>query len=198
MLLKNVEKHELRSHFKRIRAKLEKSNKEELDLKLAERFLTSEQYIGCRVLFAYVSTPIEVDTSVIISSALADGKKVAVPKCDRDGNMEFYYITELSQLRKGMFSIMEPDVECCKKVKNYDNAVCLVPALSYDKSGSRLGFGKGCYDRFLSDFSGKKVGLIYECCICDVLPTESHDLPVDAVITEKEIYSINKNSQAKG
>ena len=68
MLLKNVEKHELRSHFKRIRAKLEKSNKEELDLKLAERFLTSEQYIGCRVLFAYVSTPIEVDTSVIISS----------------------------------------------------------------------------------------------------------------------------------
>lgn len=62
--------------------------------------------------------------------------------------MDFYKVTSLSQLIEGKYSIMEPDTEVCGKITDYSNGLCLVPGLSFDLYGYRLGFGKGYYDRF--------------------------------------------------
>ena len=73
--------------------------------------LTLEEYTRADTIFIYVSKPIEVDTLAIINAVLANHKKVAVPRCVPDTfDMEFYYITSLSDLEKGTFGVLEPIV----------------------------------------------------------------------------------------
>ena len=94
MPLKNVRerKNELRAVYKRLRIECPEDVKKSLDKSLAERFLSLDEYKNCKTLFAFVSSAIEVDTSLIIKTALADGKRLAVPKCmGKSGLIVFYY-----------------------------------------------------------------------------------------------------------
>lgn len=191
---KNVKqrKNELRSVYKKLRANCPKDVKRELDRKLTERFLSLDEYKSCETLFAFVSTPIEVDTSVIIETALKDGRHVAVPKCrDKFGSMDFFYIHSFDSLKKGAFSIMEPDEEVCEKAVDFSAGLCLVPGLCFDNLGYRIGFGKGYYDRFLEKFSGTSVGICYSRCIEKELPKGIYDKNVDILITDKFINHTN-------
>ena len=149
-------KHELRARFKRFRAECPPELKKSLDKRLFERFASLEEYLAADVLFAYISQPIECDTSAIIADALEKGKRVAVPKCHKTS-----------------------------KAVDFSCGLCLVPGLSFDLQGYRLGFGKGYYDRFLSDFGGTTVGICYSKCTMGELPRGTFDRAVDIVLTEK-------------
>ena len=70
-------------------------------------------------------------------------------------------------------------------------AVCIIPAIVYDKEGFRIGYGKGFYDRYLPSFSGTKIGLAYNDFIIDKVPRGKYDLSADVLITEKGITAIN-------
>ena len=189
-LNKNIRqrKNELRAVYKRLRANCPKDVKEELDRKVTKQFLSLEEYKNCKTLFAFVSTPIEVDTSKIIETALKDGKRLAVPKCiDNYGLMDFYYIASADCLKKGAFSIMEPDETLCEKVTDFSDGLCLVPGLCFDYQGYRLGFGKGYYDRFLENFEGISVGICYSRYIEKELPKGIFDKNADILVTDKFI-----------
>lgn len=189
-LSKNIRqrKNELRAVYKRLRVNCPKDVKEELDKKLTMQFLSLDEYKKCKTLFAFVSTPIEVDTSKIIETALKDGKRLAVPKCrDKTGLMDFYYISSTDCLKKGAFSIMEPDETLCEKVTGFSDGLCLVPGLCFDCQGYRLGFGKGYYDRFLEKFGGISVGICYSRCIEKELPKGIFDKNTDILVTDKFI-----------
>ena len=180
--------------YKKIRKSCPPEKKQQLDLALQNAFLASEEYKSCDVLFAFASSPIEVDTSLILETTLKDGKKLALPRCRNNfGEMDFYLVTSLSQLEKGAFSIMEPNPEVCEKYEDFSHGLCLVPGLCFDTQGFRLGFGKGYYDRFLQSFSGTSVGLCYSKCMEHTLPSGVFDRPVDAVITEK--YTNRTNNE---
>lgn len=189
-VIRNIKqrKNELRTFYKRVRSQCPENVKRGLDEKLAQSFLSLDEYKNCKTLFAFVSTPIEVDTSAIIASALKDGKRLAVPKCrDTSGQMDFYYITSLECLKKGAFSIMEPDETQCRLVSDFSDGLCIVPGLCFDYQGYRLGFGKGYYDRFLEKFSGITVGICYSRCIEKELPRGIFDKNADILVTEKFI-----------
>ena len=162
-------KHELRARFKRFRAECPPELKKSLDKRLFERFASLEEYLAADVLFAYISQPIECDTSAIIADALEKGKRVAVPKCHKTSK----------------YGILEPVPERCEKAVDFSCGLCLVPGLSFDLQGYRLGFGKGYYDRFLSDFGGTTVGICYSKCTMGELPRGTFDRAVDIVLTEK-------------
>ena len=66
----------------------------------------------------------------------------------------------------------------------------MVPALSYDLNGYRLGYGKGYYDRFLSRFAGDTVGLVYESCLCDTLPHGKFDRRAGKIVTEARVINV--------
>lgn len=179
-------KAELRSVYRRLRSQCPAEVKKELDIRLSQQFLSLDEYKSCKTLFAFVSTPIEVDTSVIISTALKDGKQVAVPKCrDKSGLMDFFYITSTDCLKKGAFSIMEPDEALCERVTDLSDGLCLVPGLCFDRQGYRIGFGKGYYDRFLEEFGGTTVGICYSRCVEKELPRGIFDRNTDILVTEK-------------
>ena len=188
--MRNVrdKKRELRARSKKLRAGCPPQLKAELDKRLSQKFLSLPEYEECKVLFIFVSSPIECDTSAIISRALSDGKRVAVPKCrERSGYMDFYFITSFSQLSPGKFSIPEPDPELCEQATDFSSGLCVVPGLCFDYMGYRVGFGKGYYDRFLNVFKGISAGICYSRFVEKELPRGTYDKKTDILVTEKYI-----------
>lgn len=141
-------------------------------------------------ILSYVSSPtVEVDTRRIITSALAMGIEVAVPLCeDKNGHMDFFRISSLSQLRRGFYGIDEPDRDTAEKITAESGDLCIVPGIAYSQQGYRVGFGRGYYDRFLAGFPGVSAGLCYESCICPELVHEDFDIRVDMIITESGVH----------
>lgn len=69
---------------------------------------------------------------------------------------------------------------------------CLIPGLAFDQKGYRLGRGKGFYDRSLSDFKGKKIGICFNLSLCEELPHEEHDIRCDQIVTENKIFNVKQ------
>lgn len=155
-------------------------------------FINSDIYKTSSIILAYASLNDEISTDCIIKNALYDDKIVALPYCiNNDGLMDFYIIKSFSDLKIGSFGVREPDLTKCEKLCKYDNSIILVPGLCFDNNGYRLGYGKGYYDRFLEKHSLKSVGLCYNDLLIENIPHDKFDLPVDFIITEKNIYNIN-------
>lgn len=184
----DLQKRELRKRFKELRESLSSAVRRSADFAMTARFLSLREYRESETLLCYVSSAIECSTGGIIKRALIDKKRVAVPKCRPDTHeMDFFVITSAADLTGEFYGIPEPDENRCERLSSFEGALCLVPGLAFDKSGFRLGFGGGYYDRFLRDFPGKTVALCYFDCVAGELPRCEFDLPVSCVITEKTI-----------
>ena len=69
----------------------------------------------------------------------------------------------------------------------------LVPGLAFGEDGSRLGRGKGFYDKYLEGFSGFKIGVCFSEQVFEALPMEPNDKFVDFVVTDKNIFGPREN-----
>ncbi len=159
-------------------------NKEQKDREICRRLTELEEYKNAKTVLLYAALPDEVNCDEVISAALSEGKKVALPKClDKNGHMKYYFITSTADLKAGSFSLREPD-ESCKEVTDFSSSICVVPAVCFDKKNYRLGYGGGYYDRFLKNFFYISVGLCYNELIQENLPADEYDIPVSLVITD--------------
>lgn len=188
--MSELTKAELREYYKQIRKSLTKKEMDHIE-EMAFIALTDNEHLHCHGdILIYVSGELEIGTRKLMEYYLKDSKtgicRVLCPKCEKGSNiMHFYVINSFDDLEAGSYGILEPK-SYCERVDVFDRPMCIVPALSYDRKGYRLGFGKGFYDRFLADFMGITVGLCCEKCVPDgELPHEEHDLRVDFVITER-------------
>lgn len=87
-----------------------------------------------------------------------------------------------STLRLGAFQIEEPQGSDLTSIDDIEMVV--VPAVGYDRSGNRVGRGKGYYDRLMAGSKALKVGVAYDFQLFDEIEADEHDVPVDIVITE--------------
>ncbi len=148
--------------------------------KLVEQFLALEAYRKAKTLYGYLPYNQEVRTVPILEQALADGKRVAVPKI-YDDEMRFIYLTDLSQVETGYAGIPEPIAD--GPIADDPTALVLMPGLAFDREGHRIGYGGGFYDKFLSAEPGHPtVALCYAFQMVDEIPIESYDIPVDLVL----------------
>ncbi len=178
-----IKKKENRKHYKIIRKSITKEEKRCFDRRIFTFFINSVLYKKADKLLIYVSVNGEVDTLDIISRALSDGKKVAVPYCSGK-EMKFLVINSPDDLSEGEFGIPTADPERCEFVSDFNNTLCIVPGLSFDVKGNRLGYGGGFYDRFLCAHPVDTVGLCYERCLSESVPTEKFDIKINYVLTE--------------
>ena len=178
-----MNKSDLRKHYKSVRNKIYAEHAAEYDSKILNYFLNSKFFHDFDIFLCYVSVDSEVNTIKLIEYLIEHNKKVAVPYCN-GRNMDFYEIHGLNELVDGSFGIPTADIGNSVSIVDFDNALCILPALSFDKSGGRLGYGGGFYDRFLESANIKTLGLSYEACISDNLPLENYDVKVDSVLTE--------------
>ena len=179
-------KSELRKHFRELRKTI--SDKQDKDFLICKNVIQSNLFKNANQILCYYPLKDEINTLLIIETALKCGKKTALPYCiDDNGNMDFYYINSLDDLKCGSFDIMEPDIDKCEKVVDFNSSLCVVPAFSFDKQGFRLGYGKGYYDKFLKKFTFNSIGLCYNNFLGDRLPIDKHDVAVKYIATEDKI-----------
>ena len=175
-----VNKQELR---KAIRARKRAMTEEEIvtrSEKLAKLFYESEAYRSAETLYGYMPYNQEVRTVPMMRRALADGKRVAVPKVYGD-EMRFIYITDFDAMAKSEFGIPEPIAD--SPVAADETALVLMPGLAFDAAGHRIGYGGGFYDKFLqAEPEHPTLALCYEFQMLAHLETEEHDIPVDTVL----------------
>lgn len=179
------EKVKLRQHYRSMREKMTPQYKHSLDIEIASRLLCTAEYMKAKTIITYVAKKQEIETRGIIHAAFANGKQVAVPKCEENGVMRFYLINSLQDLTQGGFGIMEPDTHKCRLLEDFSDSLCIVPAFTFDPHGQRLGYGAGYYDRFLETYKGVSAGLCYASFVKWDLPCESHDVPVDLLVTDR-------------
>lgn len=148
-------------------------------------FLESEQYKKAKSVMLYMPLGNEVSTFEIINDGIKQGKNILVPITDKDTfEISAYRITEDTEFEKGTFSVSEP-----KEKESFDASeidVVLVPGIAFDRDGGRIGFGKGCYDKFLKGIKAVKIGFCYDFQLVSHIETESKDVNMDYIITEKE------------
>lgn len=185
-------KEQIRVYQKKQRDSLSQEDRAVWNKMIRRRLQDSAKYHECRRIFAFVSFRSEVDTHDIIRQALEDGKEVFVPRVE-DGGMEFYRIYELDGLVTSSFGVPEPvsseNQRFTEAIKRSNNLM-LMPGLAFDRTGNRIGYGAGYYDRYLllhptMDFY--KIALAYEFQIMTELPTEEYDIRVDEIISPDEV-----------
>jgi len=148
--------------------------------RLGELFAQTEAYKNAKTVYGYMPYNQEVRTIPILERAIADGKKVAVPKVYGD-TMCFIYLEDLSRVEKSDMGIPEPIAD--EPVADDKTALVLMPGLAFDKEGHRIGYGGGFYDKFLmAEPNHPTVALCYEFQMFAHLDTEEFDIPVDLVL----------------
>jgi 5-formyltetrahydrofolate cyclo-ligase len=148
--------------------------------KLGELFASSRLYQEAKTIYGYLPYNQEVRTVPMLQRALAEGKRVAVPKCYGD-EMRFIYMDDLSKVESGYCGIPEPIED--GPIADDPTALVLMPGLAFTKAGDRMGYGGGFYDKFLaSEPDHPTLALCYEFQMVEDIPTEEYDIPVDCVL----------------
>ena len=182
----NDEKKLLRDRMKSYRKALSAEEKAKLDGGVLENVLQSGELSRHKLVLCYISTDIEVDTKGILSCCLDNCIPVAVPRCTGKRKMDFYYYNRDSVMEVSKYGITEPVPEKNTLVTDFDGALCIVPALAYDRNGYRLGYGGGFYDTFIEKHDNMTtMGICYSGNILEAVPTGPHDRCVDILITDK-------------
>ena len=177
----------LRKEFMTARAGIPTEKKAVADDAMIKSLTEMFCYKTADTILLYYPVKNEIDILKLAEQALADKKRIAFPRCDKDtGKMTFHAVTSLSELTEGAYGIPEPRATA-QAIGNSCAALCIVPALAADKDGFRLGYGGGYYDRFLEGFDGITATLVYDSLMFDEIPADEHDMTVDIVITEKEV-----------
>ena len=155
---------------------------------IAEKVKADEHFLTASVVAVYKSLPFEVGTEEIIRHALTLGKTVALPKVCGD-DLLFYKITEQTAFGKSDFGVLEPAENGDRPILKSAIELAIVPGMCFDRARSRLGFGKGFYDRFLRDTDIYKLAIAFdEQIIKDgFLPADEYDVNMDRILTETKV-----------
>lgn len=143
-----------------------------------------------KIIAAYWPLGDELDVKPMLQELSEKKYKIALPRIAKDKrNLDFYLWKWGDPLEKGIFGLMEPKAE---RLKQCEPDIFLVPLLAFDRSGTRLGHGLGHFDQALVKRDGAmKIGLGYEEQEANMpLPSEEHDVRLDAVLTPKYFLRI--------
>lgn len=174
-----LEKSELRRQIREEKRRLTPAQIEQASAALAEQLCSHPLYLAARSVYGYLSYNQEVLTLPILRRAQHDGKRVAVPKVFGD-NMRFLWLDDLRRISAGYCGIPEPSGT--EPVADDPKALVLMPGLAFTPTGQRLGYGGGFYDRFLAAEPHPTIALCYDFQLFPQLPTQPHDILVDAVL----------------
>lgn len=158
--------------------------KGKLDKALISQLLQHPAYQTVETVATYLPMPFEVDTSELLAHALAQGKRVLVPKVIAKGQMIFVDY-DAERLVRSPFGILEPVSSQAVAPEAID--LIHVPAVAFNADGYRIGFGGGYYDRYLETFKGWTIGTAYPIQQVVFTPDE-HDVAVREVICHENLF----------
>jgi 5-formyltetrahydrofolate cyclo-ligase len=171
-----------------LRAGLSVAARQAASAEIERRVLTMPELAALPRWFVYVSYRNEVETHGLIQLLLARGAEVFVPLLIENEGMaaaRLEHWQDLSPGKHGILTVAGPQISQAESVD-----VAIVPGLAFTTRGERLGYGRGNYDRFFARHRVTwKVGLAFSCQIVGNVAGEPHDVPMDLVVTEREVWS---------
>ena len=182
------EKKQARKYLKEITKSMEADYKAAASAKIAAKCISSEEYKNAENMFIFLSMEGEPDTEPVVRQALADGKKVYVPRCLGHGIMEAVRLRSYDEVETvPPYGIREPRKELeptDPAMFDGEDTVAFVPCIGGTADGRRIGHGAGYYDRFLEGRKMKRLMLVYGRQLLEDVPCDEHDLLMDRVISE--------------
>lgn len=189
VLIKKEMRNDIMSKLKKFDA-VEYQDK---NTRIMERLIHHPAFQRATTIGITISRFPEVDTEKIIEFAWQQSKTIVVPKCNaKTRQMDFRRIDHFQQLETVYMDLKEPIVEQTESYSHETIDLLIVPGVVFNRAGYRIGFGGGYYDRFLSCYQNRTISLAFSEQIQENLPIESHDLPVQTIITDLDIIDCQK------
>jgi 5-formyltetrahydrofolate cyclo-ligase len=191
---------ELRSHLRQFlrtsRRALSPRQQRLASIRMYRLAITRKSFHAARHIGFYLPIDGEIDPLPLLRRALKDGKNCYLPVISRSNrhHMAFVRYDPFAGLRINRWGIKEPQLHLQKKIAAWALDLVFVPLTGFDSSCTRMGMGKGYYDRafqFRLKPGRRKpllIGLAHECQKRDALPRESWDIPMDEIISDRFIY----------
>ncbi len=179
-------KSSARSSLKQLRANIPTHIRLEYSRQIMTHLCSLDEIQNARTIFGFISYSNEVDTHELLRYFLNNNKVLATPKILPEKVMIAVKLTAWENLVTGEMGILMPpgDTPCPEK---FD--VIITPGLGFSKSGKRIGYGRGYYDKwFATHPEGVRIGICFEDQILGEIPSDTNDLPVHMLVTEKKIY----------
>jgi 5-formyltetrahydrofolate cyclo-ligase len=198
-------KAELRARMKRLLALVDEQELARRSAEVTGRLQATPAWKEAGVLLCFLSMPGELDSAGLIRAAHASGKRVAVPRIERDA-IRFYFLPpDTGELPRDRWGIPVPSAEWEPLVlRRGTRFLVAAPGLAFDRVGNRLGRGKGYYDKFLME-ARSAVGdgvTVIGVCLSDQLvqevPHTERDQRLDGVVTERESVTAPPELPRKG
>lgn len=188
-----MNKKELRKKYKELRNSLSENEIEDKSLAIANRLLQldiwDKTYFN---LFLTIVELKEVETEFVLQILAGKDKEIVISKTDFESLIMMHYLlTDNTKIKKNEYNIPEPINGLEVPVNKID--VVFVPLLAFDKKGNRVGYGKGFYDKFLSECKPDiiKVGLSFFEAEMQIKDIYENDIRLDYCVTPDKIYSFN-------
>lgn len=177
-------KNELRESLKTVRAEIAARDPDAAE-KLADVFPMKLFTRYGPVVSGYVAIGDELSPAPLLERLAFAGATLCLPRLNDDGDIDFHLWAPGEPLIKGQFGLMEPPETAPLATPSF----VLLPLLGFDARGTRLGYGKGHYDKALARLrdGGRAFacGIAYKGQMVDELPLEDHDQPLDWAVTEQ-------------
>jgi len=164
-------KQNLRKYFKTMRNQLSYTEVEAQSKIIRNKLLKKITKCQPQKILLYEEIHNEVAISALIVALINEGIKVFLPRY-----IDHRWVVYSLETGQTFNSLSEASFA------NHD--IALVPGLAFTAKGTRLGYGGGVYDRWLSDSKAIKIGICYQFQVVSSLPHESHDIPMDLVLTD--------------
>lgn len=140
---------------------------------------------GARSVSCFLSTTTEPGTREFVRAAVRRGIRVLLPVTRVDGLLDWAVATVDGEIAEGLFGLPEPVGELLGPIAVNDVDVMIVPAAAVDRTGMRLGWGRGYFDKTIGSMERcpPVYAVVFDSEILDTVPHDVHDQPVTGVVT---------------
>lgn len=181
-----MEKERLRAELIRRRNQMDVSDTLQKSASITQNLIESGVLDEAKIVMSYLSFGNEVKTDEIHQYLFRHNKTVFVPYTDEKFVIHPCIFTRETALIPDRLGVPTPSELIFAQGKP---DLVLLPCVGVDNKGNRIGFGKGCYDRFLSGKSVLKIALAYQFQVLGEFSSDIYDIPVDAIVTENGVQN---------
>jgi len=136
----------------------------------------------------YAPKGTEVATARIDAALRARNVRVAYPRVVDGERQLAFQESSAETLVPARFGLREPAPDA-PAVTLASITAFVVPGVAFDRSGGRVGWGRGYYDATLAAAPGAlRIGVAFECQLMDQVPRDPHDVLLQYVVTEADTY----------
>ena len=186
-----MNKNSIRKLFIQKRIGLSNTTQIHVSKTICETILNLHCYKNSQTIGLYMAINNEIDISFVWRNAIDNNKQCYFPKVTDKNSMLFLPANNLANFTKNKWGILEPTTNEISACPTSKLDLLILPLVAFDNLGNRIGMGKGFYDKALANNCATTlIGVAYDFQKVPLIKSETWDVKLDIIVTEKMIYSV--------